>query len=154
MRRFAMMCCAATVVGCAKTENQPAKDTAAAPVTPQGSTRISLADVAGKWQMRSTDQDGTNATESVLTATADTSGWSMVRANRAPEPIRVVAVDGDSIVTETGPYESVLRKGIQVKNRTVYRLQNGKLVGSVEGHYATAAGDSASHRKSEGTRAP
>lgn len=155
MRRFALLCCAAVLVGCAKSEDQPARDTAAAaPATPEIPASISLADVAGKWKVRSTDEAGGAVVESELTATADTSGWTLTLPNRKPVPVRVVAVGGDSIVTEAGPFESVLRKGVQVRTRAVYRLQDGKLVGTTEARYATSAGDSVAHRPTEGTRAP
>ena len=78
----------------------------------------------------------------------------MTFPNRKPVPVRVVAVAGDSTVTEAGPFESFIRKGVQVTTRTVNRLQDGKLVGTIEARYATKAGDSVAHRPTEGTRAP
>ena len=57
-------------------------------------------------KLRTMDEDGGNVLESEPTATADTSGWTLTFPNRKPVPVRVVAVDGDSIVTEAGPYES------------------------------------------------
>jgi hypothetical protein len=160
MPRFAFLCCAAVIVGCTKSEDraaddQTAMDTAmAAPEAPAASATMSLADVAGKWKVRSTDEAGGNVVETGLVATADTSGWTMTAPNRKPIPVRVVGVAGDSIVTETGPFESFIRKGVQVTTRTVYRLQDGKLVGTVEARYATKAGDSVAHRPTEGTRVP
>jgi hypothetical protein len=160
MRRFAFFCCAAILAGCNKSEDRAADertamDTAtAAPETPAAPATISLADVAGKWKVRSTDEAGGNVVETELVATADTSGWTMTFPNRKPVPVRVVAVAGDSIVTEAGPFESFIRKGVQVTTRTVNRLQDGKLVGTIEARYATKAGDSVALRPSEGTRAP
>jgi hypothetical protein len=92
--------------------------------------------------------------ESELTATADTSGWTLTFPNRKPVPVRVVAVAGDSIVTEAGPFESVIRKGVQVTARTINRLQDGKLTGTIEARFATKSGDSVAHRRMEGARAP
>ncbi len=159
MRRFAFFCCAAILASCAKSEDRAAdegaaRDTAAAPEMAPASATISLADVAGKWKVRATDEDGSNVVESELTATADTSGWTLTFPNRKPIPVRVIAVAGDSIITEAGPYESVLRKGVQVRSRTVSRLQDGKLVGSLVGTFATKGGDSVAHRRLEATRAP
>jgi hypothetical protein len=159
MPRFAFLCCAAVLVGCTKSEDRAADDqaamdtAAAAPETPPAAT-ISLADVAGKWKLRSTDEAGGTPVETDLIATADTSGWTMIGPNRKSIPVRVVAVAGDSIVTEAGPFESFIRKGVQVTTRTVNRLQDGKLVGTIEARYATKAGDSVAVRRSEGTRAP
>jgi len=160
MRRFALFCCAAVLGGCAKSENRAADDrtamdtAAAAPATPAASPAISLADVAGKWKVRSTDEAGGNVIETKLVATADTSGWTLTGPNRKPVPVRVIAVAGDSIVTEAGPFESFIRKGVQVTTRAVYRLQGGKLVGTTEARYATKGGDSVAQRPTEGTRAP
>lgn len=159
MPRFAFLCCAAVLVSCNQSEHraandQPAMDTAAAPETPVASATISLADVAGKWKARSTNEAGGNVVETELIATADTSGWTMTFPNRKPVPVRVIAVAGDSIVTEAGPFESFIRKGVQVTTRTVNRLQDGKLVGTIEARYATKAGDSVALRPTEATRAP
>ena len=129
-------------------------DTAAAPATPTAAATISLADVAGKWKVRATDEAGGNVVETELVATADTSGWTLTGPKRKPIPVRVVAVGGDSIVTEAGPYESFILKGVQVRTRTVNRLQGGKLVGTTEARYATKGGDSVAQRPMEGTREP
>ncbi|HEY8166308.1 MAG TPA: hypothetical protein VIF83_12200 [Gemmatimonadaceae bacterium] len=154
MRRFAFICCAAVLVGCAKSENPPAADTmAAAQPTPQPAAGISLADIAGKWKFRSTDEAGGNVAEFELVTAADTSGWTLTFPNRNPIPVRVVTVAGDSLVTAAGPYESVIRKGVQVTTRTVTRLQDGKLVGTTEAHYALKGRDSVALRPTVGTRA-
>ena len=64
MPRFAFLCCAAVLAGRTKSEDraaadQTAMDTAAtAPETPAASATISLADVAGKCKVRSTDEAG------------------------------------------------------------------------------------------------
>jgi hypothetical protein len=110
--------------------------------------------MAGKWRLRTMDEAGGNVVESELTATADTSGWTLTRPNGKKVPVQVVAVGGDSIITEAGPYESALRKGVPVRARMVLRLQAGKLVGSTEARYAMSGGDSVARRPTEGTRAP
>jgi hypothetical protein len=154
MPRYAFFWCAVVFVGCAKTEDRPAQDTEESAAAPAEAPAISLSDVAGKWRVRSTDEAGGTPVESELTATSDTSGWTITFPNRKPVPVRVIAVAGDSIVTEAGPYESVLRKGVQVKTRNVSRLQDGKLVGRVEARFTTKGGDSVAYRVTEGTRAP
>ena len=152
MARSAFLYCAAVLVGCGKSDVQPARDTtAAAPASPAG---MSLADVAGKWRLRTTDEAGGNAVECQLTATADTSGWTLTRPDGKTVPMRVVAVGGDSVITEAGPYESALRKGVPVRSRMVLRLQGGKLVGTTEARYTLSGGDSVANRPAEGTRVP
>jgi hypothetical protein len=153
MRRFALICCAAVLAGCAKSENPPAADTmAAAQPVPEPARAISLADVAGKWQFRSTDEAGGTPVDYQVTATADTTGWILALPNRKPMPLRVM-VGGDSLVTDAGPYESVIRKGVQVTTHSVLRLQDGKLVGTTEAHYALNGRDSVAQRPTSGTRA-
>ena len=154
MRRFAMLCCAAALVGCAKTENKaPASST---PATPPPPAPIALADVAGKWTVKAMNQSrDTTLVTYQLTATADTTGWSILFPNRRqPVPVRVGAVAGDSIVIDAGPYESVLRKGVQVTTHGVFRLRNGVIVGTTVAHYKTTRADSVRNLVTEGTRMP
>jgi hypothetical protein len=69
--------------------------------------------------------------------------------------VRVVAVEGDSVVYEAGPFESALRKGVTVKNsRVVSRLKDGKLVGKTTARYDVTGPDTMAHLTYEGTRAP
>src|SRR5690349_546882 len=164
MNRFGFFCCAAMLVGCGKSKVQAAADTTAAAVPAADSTAaaparaerpaaMSLTDVAGKWKLRTTDEAGKNAVESRLTATADTSGWSLTRPGGKTVPVRV-SVEGDSITLVPGKYESALRKGVPVQARIVLRLQGGKLVGTTEARYTMSHGDSVANRPTEGTRAP
>jgi hypothetical protein len=155
MGRFAILCCcAAALIGCAKTENKaPASST---PATPPPPPPIALADVAGKWTVKAMNEarDSTLVTYQ-LTATADTSGWTIVFPNRKqPVPVHVAAVAGDSVVINAGPYESVLRRGVQVSTHGVFRLQNGMMVGTTVAHYRTTHADSVRNIVTEGTRMP
>jgi hypothetical protein len=160
MRRPALLsCCAAiALVGCAGSDDAATSDTAAGAVgasTPTTGQPISLGDVAGRWTVRAVPETGdTTAVISQLNASADTSGWTMTLPNRPPTATRVVAVAGDSIVTENGPYESVLRKGVQVRTRSVMRLRDGKLVGYTVAHYSTGNADSILRLRTEATRTP
>jgi hypothetical protein len=152
---FLLFCSGAVLAGCARPEDRAERtgeigDTAAA-VAETGAT-ISLANLAGKWRIRSTDERGGTPVEVEMTATADTSGWFITGPNKKKIPVRVVAVSGDSIVTEAGPYESFIRKGVQVQTRTVNRLQGDKLVGTTEARYSIRGRDSVAMRNTEGTR--
>jgi hypothetical protein len=156
MRWLTFVSCVAVLASCARSEEKAPKDTGeSATIQPAAAAPISLAEVSGKWNVRSTDESGGNVVESGLTVTSDTTGWTMqVPNNRKPIPVRVIAVAGDSIITEAGPFESALRKGLQVQTRTVYRLQDGKLVGDIEARYRIKGTDTVAHRRLEGTRAP
>jgi hypothetical protein len=64
-----------------------------------------------------------------------------------------VTVDGDSIMTEAGPYQSVRRKGVQVRTNSVMRLQGGTLVGTTTARYNVKTADSVLVLNTTGTRA-
>jgi hypothetical protein len=149
------------LVGCEKPKEQPAADTTAmsapAPApepAPAAPAPISLADVAGKWTMRTMPEnsDSTLVTYE-LVAKAENSGWVFNFPKRKPVPVKVTA-SGDSLITEAGPYESVLRKGIQVKTNSVLRLKDGKLVGTTIAHYKTTGPDTVRTLRVEGTKKP
>ncbi|MGH3376478.1 MAG: hypothetical protein ACREL3_04905 [Gemmatimonadales bacterium] len=157
MRRLGLCCCVALLVACEKPKEQPAADTAAAAAPapapePAAPAPISLADVAGKWTMRTMAQDA----DSVLVTyelVADNTGWAFNFAKRKPVKVTVTA-SGDSLIADAGPYESVLRKGVQVTTHSVTRLVDGKLVGTTTAHYATKGADSVRSLRTEGTRNP
>lgn len=161
--RLALCCCAAVLAGCAKKDDAAVDTTSAmasstattttsaAPVAP---APINLADVAGKWDVRSLPTNGdTTPTTYVMTATATPTGWSMAFPGRkAPVPLRV-SVDADSIILAAGPYSSVRRKGVQVTTNGTLRLQSGSLVGTTTAHYKVKTADSVLTLNATGTRA-
>ena len=115
---------------------------------------VSLSSFAGTWRVRGFNAKGDSIVGYQLVATADTAGWKIVFPNRAPVAAHVVAVAGDSVTMEAGPYASVLRKGLQVRTHAVIRLQGGKLVGTTVAHYVTSKDDSVLLIRNEGTRQP
>lgn len=147
------------VAGCAKSE--PAKDTAAGMAADSAApmaaapAALSLADVAGKWQARATPESGkdTSATDYVLTATADTTGWTI--AFKSGLTVKQhVTLSGDSIMLKSDTYASQRRKGAKVMTETTYRLRDGKLVGPTTAHYQGVGPDSVLHLRNEATKAP
>lgn len=151
MRRFALLCCAALLVGCSKSDSAPAADSAAVAPAPPA---LTAADVAGTWTVRTMSETSDSVlVEYTMTAVGDPSTWTITLPNRPPMAIRVTFA-GDSVVTESGPYESVLRKGIQVTTRGVSRLVGGELVGTTVARYATTTADSVVTLRTRGTRAP
>jgi len=140
MRRVSLAVAVLALAACAPKE-QPADTTAtAAPPAPT----IALSDVAGVWTAR-VMREGSDSTILTyeLNASADPTAWTITFPGRPPVAVRPT-VDGDSIMTEAGPYESALRKGVQVTTRGVVRLVNGELVGTTTGHYQTTGADSVS----------
>jgi hypothetical protein len=154
---IAVCICAAVLSACAK-KDEAAVDTstmAASTAMTAAPAPVNLADVAGRWNIRSVPTSGTDTTttNSVITATSNTSGWTRTFPGRAPLPMRI-SVDGDSIMAETGPYPSVRRKGVQVTTNSVMRLEGGNLVGRTTSHFQVKTADSVLVSTITGTRAP
>ena len=159
----AIFCCAVLLAACAKKENAAADSSSMSASTTTSSTAttpppaaapINLADVSGKWNMRSAPSTGTDTTPNtyVLTTTNNTSGWTITFPGRKPQPITVV-VQGDSIITSSpAPYASVRRKGVQVTTNGVLRFQNGDLTGTTIAHYRVKTPDSVMTFTVTGTR--
>ena len=155
MRRLGWLCCVAVLAGCAKKEAAPAADTTAAlPPAPPAPPMLTAADVAGKWHVRVMGETSDSVlVEYDMTATAGDTGWTIMLPKRKAMKPRVM-FSGDSVVVDNGPYESVLRKGLQVTTHTVNRLQGGELVGMTTAHYAVKSGDSTVMLRNRGTRVP
>jgi hypothetical protein len=164
MSRVAIACSATLLFAACAKSDQGAKDSAAgaaaapaaaATPAPTPPPALSLADVAGKWQVRAVPESGTDttATTYVLTATADTTGWVITFPSGLKVPVHVTA-SGDSVIERTGTFASQRRKGVKVMTEGSFRLQNGKLVGTTIGHYAKAGPDSVLRLRTEGTKMP
>jgi len=153
---IAVCLCVGVLAGCAKKDDAAvdtaAADTAAVTTAP---TPVNLADVAGRWNVTAVPASGTDTTptNSVITATSTTSGWTITFPGRPPIPMRV-SVDADSIMSDVGPYASVRRKGTQVTTNGVMRLEGGRLVGRTTAHFMVKTPDSVLVLNTVGTRAP
>jgi hypothetical protein len=157
MRLLAVLSCAALLGGCGRPEDRSVGagttiDTMEAASATAETGTLSLSELAGTWKVRSTDERGGTPVETEVRVTADTSGWTMTGPTGKPVPVRVLAVAGDSVITEAGPFESFVRKGVQVTTRTVYRFEGDKLVGTTEARYKIGGRDSVAQRRTEGTR--
>lgn len=154
MRRFALLGCAALLCACGEGQPPQTESTAdsAAEAAPAASM-ISLADLAGTWTLRVMPENSDSVlVTAVITATGDTSGWTMTFPGRDPIPLHVMPPEGDSLVVHAGPYDSALRPGTQVSTEMVVRLQNGMLVGLTTAHYAGGGPDSVVVVRTEATR--
>lgn len=153
MRRLGLCCCVAVLVGCEKPKEQPAAaadTTSMAAPAPAAPAPISLADVAGTWTMRVMRENSDSAVLS-YDMVADNNGFTFNFPKRKPVKA-MVTTSGDSLIAEAGPYESMLRKGIQVTTHSVMRLQDGKLVGTTIAHYKTTGPDTVLSLRTEGTK--
>ena len=143
MRRFALLVPLA-FVACTKAET-PATDTgmAAAPEPAAAAPApVSLSSVAGKYKATGKNEAGDTTLLSYDLDATDTTKWTIQFSDRK-DPIaqRITSVSGDSIVMEAGPYPSTLRKGVMVSTTTVYRVQDGKLIGRTVARYNTKGPD-------------
>jgi hypothetical protein len=154
MRAVTSCWIALVLVGCGKPADKPADATVGeAPAMEEAPAALSLADMAGTWNVKSRVEGSAKELSYDIVATADKSGWTLNFPNRDPIPLRIVAVEGDSVVYQAGPFESALRKGVQVNTDVVARLQDGKLVGRTTAHYDVKGADSVATLTFEGTRA-
>ncbi len=159
LARWTVLGVSATLaLGCG-TADTKATDSAAAmapaaPAAPAPAPAIALATVAGKWNVKvmSETSDSTLLTY-VLTATADTTGWTITFPGRKAIPVHAMT-SGDSIVIDAGPYPSALRKNMQVTTHGAMHMKDGKLAGKNVAHYKTTGADSVRVLRSEATRAP
>jgi hypothetical protein len=95
----------------------------------------------------------TSPTKWTLSAMGDTAGWTMTFPDKQVVPLQV-SVAGDSIMITSGEFTSQRRKSTKVKTETVLHLQDGKLAGMTNAHYATKGADSTLQLRTEGTRMP
>ncbi|MGH7711861.1 MAG: hypothetical protein ACREOG_11295 [Gemmatimonadaceae bacterium] len=148
MRRVMLAAAVFAIAACAPKE-QPADTMATA--TPPAPT-IALSDVAGTWAARVMPEMGDSTVLTYeLTASADPTAWTITFPGRPPVAIRPT-VDGDSILVEAGPYESALRKGVQVSTTGAFRLVNGELHGTTIAHYQTTGADSVARFRTVATK--
>ncbi|HUQ20935.1 MAG TPA: hypothetical protein VM099_15055 [Gemmatimonadaceae bacterium] len=160
MRRVALLSASLLFVACVKSENSTPDTTAAlAPAAepapaPAAAAPIALSSVAGKYSFAGKNEKGDSTLVTYdLTATGDTAGWSLKFPNRSDViPQRVTLVDADSIVLEAGPYESNIQRGVKVRTRTVYHVQDGKLMGRTVARYDTKGPDTLRIILSEGVK--
>jgi len=147
MRRVALVIGAVLFAGCAKKEAPPPAEVPAPP-------SIDLVALAGTWATQTTAEGSDSVLVSgTITATADPAGWTISLPGRDPVPMSVT-VSGDSLLTSMGPFESVLRPGVQVTTTGVLRLVDGKLTGPMQAHYVTTGADSVARLWTTATRMP
>jgi hypothetical protein len=129
------------VLACGPAEDAPSE--AAAP----------LADFAGTWQNEVMLQGTAEPVRSTMHAMATESGWTIDLEGR-PGVVVHPSIVGDSLVTTTEPYESVLRPGVMVTVRSAALLQGDMMVGTVEATYQTPSGQEKAPGTFRSMRAP
>jgi hypothetical protein len=110
----------------------------------------SIAGLAGTWEQTATLEGTPDPVPSTLHA-ADSNRWSMDLEGRPGIPLHVSIV-GDSVISQSEEYESVLRPGVMVTVRTASVLQDGMLVGNLVATYRTEGGEQVVHGTTRATR--
>lgn len=112
-----------------------------------------MADFAGTWQMQSMLEGVEKPVPSTIVGSADGSTWTISLEGRPNVPMQA-SMSGDSLVTQTAEYESVLRKGVMVTVRTATVLNNGAMTGKMIATYKTPTGQEVVNGTITGTRNP
>lgn len=150
MKRLIPVFAALLLLGCAEEATEEATDEAVDTTAVEG---LSLADLAGTWNMRTTSTDPADTFVNEYQIVIDEASWTMNFPDRDPVSATAV-VDGDNIITDSEPFESVRMPGTMVTTHTVFHMEGDRLVGDVTATWQTAAGDSVAQLRTEGTRAP
>jgi hypothetical protein len=150
MKRIAFVVSAALFAGCGQADKPAAQ---APPPPPPVPAPINMAAVAGMWTVKTMAATGDSVLLTyTMKATAADTGWVInLPGRKAMKP--TVMISGDSIVADNGKYESVLRKGVTVSTHGVFRLKDGKLVGTTIATYSKGP-DSVRTLRTEGTKNP
>jgi hypothetical protein len=111
----------------------------------------SVADFIGTWNTTVVLEGTANPVPAVLDSSPDGSAWTMNLQGRSPIGM-TVSISGDSLVTMSEPYPSILRDGVTVTVRTAGVLRDGDLVGKVLATYHTPDGEELVPGTMRGTR--
>lgn len=146
MRRIAAVVAAVLLTACGNGEQSAPEAAATAEAEP-----ASLADFAGAWQYEVTLVGVEEPVPVTVTGSAEGDDWTMDLEGRPGIPL-LVSVAGDSLISQSAEYESVLRPGVTASVRTASVLRDGGLVGNALVTYRTAAGEELVPGTVRGTR--
>jgi hypothetical protein len=115
-------------------------------------SNVSIADFTGTWENTVRLEGVDEPVPSTMTARASDDDWTMSLEGRDSIPLEVSLV-GDSLITQSAEYESVLRPGVMVTVRTSSTLQGDMMMGNVVATYRTPQGEERVPGTIEGRRA-
>ena len=114
---------------------------------------IALADVAGEWHVQAMPEDRDTVVATYQLWAVDDTIWKMKFDHQQDTlDVRVLAVEGDSIRAQVGPYSSALRPGVNVMTFATYRLDGDTLHGVSVARYEVSTPDSVRRIRTKGTR--
>lgn len=151
MRITALLGCAMFVAACSTKEAPPVADTTA--IAPAPAPAMSLASIAGTWNVLVRPEGQDTVVSSYLLDTSDSTSWKITFPNaKQPMAMRVTGMSGDTVLAQTPWFESPVRKGVQAQSDIKYWMQDGKLVGRHLAHYKTTGPDTVRVFAVEGTK--
>jgi hypothetical protein len=144
-RHLALTAAVLALAACAKSETPAADSSAAAPVA-AAPADLTNADVDGTWEAvgMPIDKD-TVVVRFTMNSTDTGAGTSIVFPSGEKVQNTTRQINGDSVVSTSGPFPSQVRKGVRVTStRMVMRKQGDQLVGHIHAKYAN--GDTTTYR--------
>lgn len=147
MKRAVLLLVLPLVLACARQEEAPMDDTAA-----MESTAPAM-NYAGNWTANSMPEGRDTVLVTYdMVGSNDQNGWSVTLPGRETMPLRVISISADSVVSELGPFQSVLRPSEMVTTHTTLRPEGDRLVGTTIARYSTTGPDSVTVLRVEATR--
>ena len=147
MRFAVMLLGAAAVVACSPKE-EATPDSAAAVAAPAPA----VGDFAGTWQLATVLEGTPDTVKSSIVLTAD-GGCNLVLPDR-PNITCTTSMSGDSLVVQTGEYESILKKGVMTSVRSAAVMSGGMMHGHLVSSYKEPSGVRNVNGTFMGTKAP
>jgi hypothetical protein len=142
--RIAALFALVALTACApKEEETPAPPPPAAPT---------VADFAGNWNTAAVLEGTPDTIRSTMVGMADGT-WTMSLEGRPNIPL-TVSMSGDSLISQSAEYESILRKGVMVTVRNAAVMMNGMMHGNMEATYKTPEGSQVVKGTFTSTKAP
>lgn len=146
MRSRSLALVSLLLVACGPSQ-EPPPEVPAAPPPP------TLADFAGAWENIARLEDVEAPVTSTTRGGASGTDWVMELEGRPAVPLQVT-MQGDSLVTESAEYESILRPGVTTIVRTAAVLRDGRMEGAILVTYRTPAGEEQLRGTLESRRMP
>ena len=138
------------LAACSKADAPAPADTAATgAIPPTATTRGSF---AGVWDVSVMPEGSDSVATTHVLNVSDTSAWVLEFSDRPSTPLRITGMSGDTVMAEAGPFESGVRRGVQVRTTNSYWLQDGKVMGRTTARYETTGSDTLRRFHSVGTK--
>lgn len=126
--RSALLLTAILLAGCASGEM--AEDSAMAGAEPETAT-LTAADLSGTWNGMTMPMEGDSVTSRWSFHTADANTGHFMFEGSTDTVMYRATFDGDSVVAVSDPYTNPAMPGVQLTYRSVGRLEDGTLRGTV-----------------------